>query len=244
MDVIRIEGLELRCIVGVRSYERRREQPLRIDVRLGLDLSSAGRSGYIHDTADYAQVADEVTALLRFREYRLLEVAAEEAAAMLLASHPAVQEVGIRLDKPQALAGRARGASVEVSRTRGAYNQVPVTTPYGSRHELLSGPEATLELLRIDPGKSASWGASAEPVSAQPGEGAQSTPGAATRRLEWLVSGQLVDLPVEHSVPLIPPATTSAGSPPAVYRNQHDVPALLFRCLAPVRPPSWGVAAE
>lgn len=47
MDVIRIEGLELRCIVGVRSYERRREQPLRIDVRLGLDLSSAGRSGYI-----------------------------------------------------------------------------------------------------------------------------------------------------------------------------------------------------
>jgi len=243
MDVIRIEGLELRCIVGVRSYERRREQPLRIDVRLGLDLSSAGRSGYIHDTADYSQVADEVTALLRFREYRLLEVAAEEAAAMLLAAHPAVQEVGIRLDKPQALAGRARDASVEVSRTRGAYNQVPEATPYKSRLELLSSPEATLELLRIDPGKAARWGADSSPAPTSDGDG-PTLPGAMTRRLEWLVSGQLVDLPAEHSVPLIPPATTSEGSPPVVYRNQHDVPALLFRCLTPIRPPSLGIAAE
>src|SRR5262245_40482965 len=99
MDTIRIDGLELRCIVGVRSYERRREQPLRIDIRLGMDLRVAGRSGRISDTADYSRVADEVTALLRFREYRLLEVAAEEAAAMLLGVHPALQEVGIRLDK-------------------------------------------------------------------------------------------------------------------------------------------------
>lgn len=248
MDVIRIEGLELRCIVGVRSYERRREQPLRIDVRLGLDLSSAGRSGYIHDTADYAQVADEVTALLRFREYRLLEVAAEEAAAMLLASHSAVQEVGIRLDKPQALAGRARGASVEVSRTRGAYNQVPVATPYGSRHELLSGPEATLELLRIDPGKSAHWEAPVDPTGSAPPD--LPTPGAASqepggvRRLEWLVSGQLADLPTERSYPMTPPASAPAGSPSTVYHNPQDCPALLFRCLAPIRPSTWGVAAE
>jgi len=218
MDTIRIEGLELRCIVGVRSYERRREQPLRVDVRLGLDLSSAGRSGYIHDTADYAQVADEVTALLRFREYRLLEVAAEEAAAMLLASHPAVQQVGIRLDKPQALAGRARGASVEVSRTRGAYNQVPETHPFGLRHELLGGPEASLELLRIDPGKSLRE----EALSEQDGPG--------ERRLEWVVSGQLDGLPPDRRIVVAPPGA------PVEYRNRQEVPALLFRCRAKLRP--------
>lgn len=221
MDTIRIEGLELRCIVGVRSYERRREQPLRVDVRLGLDLSSAGRSGFIQDTADYSQVADEVTALLRFREYRLLEVAAEEAAAMLLASHPAVQDVGIRLDKPQALAGRARGASVEVSRNRGAYNQVPEPHPFGLRHELLRGPEATLELLRIDPGKSIRW----EPTSA----GGEPDLPASERRLEWVVSGQLDPLPPDRSFVVSPPSS------PAEYRNRQETPALLFRCLAPIR---------
>lgn len=244
MDTIRIDGLELRCIVGVRSYERRREQPVRIDVRLGLDLSSAGRSGFIHDTADYAVVADEVTALLRFREYRLLEVAAEEAAAMLLASHPAVQEVGIRLDKPQALAGRARGASVEITRTRGAYNQVPEPKPYGARQELLSGPEAVLELCRIDGGRTMLWEEPTEPLGARPAlrPSAGQSPSTSTtakepvspagdsvplRRLEWLVSGTLGNLPGDRTPIIAPP-----GSAPTEYRNPLESPALLFRCIA------------
>jgi FolB domain-containing protein len=202
MDTIRIEGLELRCIVGVRSYERRREQPLRIDVRLGLDLRNAGRSGRISDTADYARVADEVTSLLRFREYRLLEVAAEEAAAMLLGVHGAVQEVTLRLDKPQALAGRARGASVEITRRREAV--VSEARPYGTCDELLKSDEATLELVRIEPGQTARF---------------EDT----ERRLDWVVMGDVAE--VEEP--------TFAGAGPArVYRNRGAAPGLVFRCLA------------
>ncbi len=152
MDLIRIEGLELRCIVGLRSYERKREQPLRLDIGLGLDLSSAGRSGRILDTADYSRVADEITALLHFREYRLLEVAAEEAAALLFATHPAVQKVHIRVDKPEALAGRARSAAVEITRTRGSFGSTEEPTNFGGRTVLLREAEATVELLRIQPG--------------------------------------------------------------------------------------------
>jgi FolB domain-containing protein len=203
MDTIRIDGLELRCIVGVRSYERRREQPLRIDVRLGLDLRNAGKSGRISDTADYARVADEVTALLRFREYRLLEVAAEEAAAMLLGVHPAVLEVSLRLDKPQALAGRARGASVEITRSREVITNELCS--YGTRRELLRSDEATLELLSIDPG------ATAELEDPR-------------RRLEWLVQGELGGLQeAGHASP--------AAGPTALYRNVSAHPATVFRCL-------------
>ena len=75
MDSIRIDGLELRCIVGLRSYERRHEQPLRLDLHLGLDASTAGRSGRIGDTIDYSRVADEVTALLQYVPLLRLEVA-------------------------------------------------------------------------------------------------------------------------------------------------------------------------
>lgn len=202
MDTIRIEGLELRCIVGVRSYERRREQPLRIDVRLGLDLRHAGRSGRISDTADYARVADEVTALLRFREYRLLEVAAEEAATMLLGVHGAVQEVTLRLDKPQALAGRARGASVEITRRREAI--VSAARPYGACDELLKSEEATLELVRIEPGQTARF------------EDAE-------RRLAWVVQGEVAEVDE--------PGASGAGLV-SVYRNRGTAPGLVFRCLA------------
>lgn len=155
MDLIRVVGLELRCIVGVRSYERRREQPLRVDIALGLDLSTAGRSGLIGDSVDYSEVADGITALLRFREYRLLEVAAEEASALLFAAYPAIGHVSLRLDKPEALAGRARCASVEVVRTRGAFGATEELTEYGARTELFRGAEAIIERLRIDPGRSA-----------------------------------------------------------------------------------------
>lgn len=205
MDTIRIEGLELRCIVGVRSYERRREQPLRVDVRLGLDLRGPGMSGRITDTADYARVADEVTALLRFREYRLLEVAAEEAAAMLLGVHQTVQEVTLRLDKPQALAGRARSASVEITRQRNA--AASEALPFGTRTELLTSSEATLEVLTIAPGH----------VAHLP---------STERRLEWVVSGQVAELGDP------PSAALAATSSPATYTHRGDAPAQVFRCLA------------
>lgn len=154
MDLIHVKGLELRCIVGIRSYERRREQPLRVDVSLGLDLSTAGRSGRIGDSVDYATVADQVTALLRFREYRLLEVAAEEATAFLFAAHPALRQVQLRLDKPEALAGRARSAAVEMTRTRGAFGASQEDTEYGSRSELLRSPEGIVERVFVRPGRS------------------------------------------------------------------------------------------
>lgn len=152
MDLINIEGLELRCIVGLRSHERHREQPLRADIWLGLDLSAAARSGRISDTADYGKVADAVASLLRFREYRLLEVAAEETAAFLFAGYSFIKFVRIRLQKPEALAGRARTAAVEIERTRGAFGAVEAAMPFGSRIELLRTEEATIELLWIRPG--------------------------------------------------------------------------------------------
>lgn len=152
MDLIRIVGLELRCIVGLRSYERHRQQPLHADISLGLDLSSAGRSGKIRDSVDYAEVADSITALLRFREYRLLEVAAEESCALLFATYPAIGQVNLRLDKPEALAGRARSAAVEITRSRGAFGATEEPTPFGGRTEILRTPEGVIERLRITAG--------------------------------------------------------------------------------------------
>jgi FolB domain-containing protein len=174
MDFILIEDLFLDCIVGVRPYERRRAQPVRLALWLGLDLSGAARSGRISHTCDYDRVTDEVRSLLRFREYRLLEVATEELAAMLFAVHPPLLQVDIRLDKPAALHGRARSAGVRVSRLRSEFPAQRVATDFGAVERWWHTDEASLSLWHV-----------------RAGAGVRIDAGACKTLLRWVVEGEL-----------------------------------------------------
>lgn len=173
-DAIRIRDLELACTIGVNPDERTREQPLLAQIELTLDLSAAGRSGAIADTCNYDRVADEVAALLKFRRYRLLESAAEELSAMLLAVHPDLEAVRLRLDKPEALRGRAGSAGVEVLRRPGDYPRYQETARFGTVEVVLETAEAGLYLLHVTPGASISAHHHQE-----------------MRELEWHVRGEL-----------------------------------------------------
>jgi FolB domain-containing protein len=172
-DAIRIRDLEVDCTIGINPDERDRVQPLLVQIELAMDLAVAGRSAAIADTCNYDRVADEVAALLRFRRYRLLESAAEELSAMLLAVHPAVAGVKLRLDKPEALRGRlrkysararavgdeARGqfgagvvAGVTVSRRAADFPRRFEAASYGTVEVVLETQEAGLYLLHLRPG--------------------------------------------------------------------------------------------
>jgi dihydroneopterin aldolase len=150
LDTIRIHGLALDCIVGLRPEERVAAQRLLVDIALGVDTREAGRTGRIRATLDYDRIAKDVVALLEFRRYRLLEVAAEELSLMLLSAYPTALWVELTLEKPGALAGRARAASIEVRRTRqdlGALvGDVPGTP--------LRTEDAELSVLELAPGQS------------------------------------------------------------------------------------------
>ena len=152
-DTVEIEGLRVGCIVGVRPDERLVEQPVDVDLRLRLDVRRAGVEGRIGATCDYDRVAEEATALLKFRRYRLLESAAEELAAMLLGVHRGVCEVRVRLGKPRALDGRARGAYVEVRRDPSDLDGRREATAFGEAEVLLETSEAGLYLLCVAPGR-------------------------------------------------------------------------------------------
>jgi dihydroneopterin aldolase len=149
MDTIRISRLELSCIVGVRPAERRRRQRIRVTMELDLDLSKAGQSGRIGHTVDYSIVADEVAFLLEFREYRLIEMATEEIAAMVLGLHPHVDRAHVTLEKPEALRGRAAHAAVSISRAQTEGRRT--TRACGEERSLLETSEATLSVLHVDP---------------------------------------------------------------------------------------------
>lgn len=172
MDTIRITGLELECIVGVRPAERRRRQRVRLTLELGLDLSRAAQSSRIAHTVDYSVVTDDVSALLHFREYQLIETATEEIAAMLLGTHPTVMSASVCLEKPEALRGRALHGAVSIERQR----RSPASTArdFGREDLLLETSEAALTLYTVEPGRSL------RSVAERPG-----------RRLGWLVHGSL-----------------------------------------------------
>jgi len=150
MDTIHVSRLELSCIVGVRPAERRRRQRIAVTLDLDLDLSKAGRSGRIGHTVDYSVVAEEVSFLLEFREYRLIEMATEEIAAMILGLHPSVDRATVTLEKPEALCGRAAHAAVSISRTRSESRAK--TLAFGEERLLLETAEATLKAIYVDPG--------------------------------------------------------------------------------------------
>jgi 7,8-dihydroneopterin aldolase/epimerase/oxygenase len=198
MDTIRIAGLEVACIVGVRPAERRRRQRVRLTIELGLDLSRAAHSSRIVHTVDYSVATDEIAALLYFREYRLIETATEEIAAMLLGLYPAVSSVSVCLEKPEALRGRALHGAVSIHRERRPSSSI--VHPFGREDVLLETSEAVLSLFTLESG------GSLRSVAERSG-----------RRLGWLVHGQLgpanaLQEPsaLEHVL-----AATHAGAEPA-----------------------------
>jgi len=121
LDRLRVEGLEVPCVVGLYPHERKSFQPLRVALDLYLDTREAAETERVSRTIDYAGVAAQVSFLLRSAQFRLLETAAHALARFLL-SPPAPDEgraqlarVRVRLEKPGALSGFAM-PSLEIER--------------------------------------------------------------------------------------------------------------------------------
>ena len=212
MDLIRIRGLEIDCIVGINPHERERSQRVHLDIAFGLDLSPAGRTGRIALTCNYDEIATEVIAMLKFRRFHLIEMATEELAAMLLGMHPSVEFVEIRLDKPAALDGRARAASIEIARTRAAFPASIRASSFGSVESLLETRDASLLRILIEPGE--------QMIAEYP---------AGTRVLEWLVDGDAT----RDGRALVPHSPHAFVDEVAAYRSTGPEGAVLFRCICP-----------
>lgn len=149
MDCVEIHGLSCRCIIGIRASERRVAQRVRLNLELFVDLERAGKSGRIAHTVDYSRASTEIIALLQFRRYSLLELAAEECAGWLFAAYPAVQAVTLSIAKPQALAGQAESGGVRITRQRPAQG-TRQRTSFGFVEPQLETSEASISLVSLD----------------------------------------------------------------------------------------------
>ncbi len=223
-DILHIVGLRVDCVVGILPEERVRQQRLVLDLELHLDTREAARSGRISATVDYDRAAREIMALLNFRRYRLLEMAAEEIAAMLLGVHPELSSVGVRLIKPGALRGFGDGAGVAIQRGAEDFERRHEANKFGSVEVLHETREAGLYLLHVDAGK-------AIPAHFHK----------VMRELEWLVVGSLErdGRALENFDPMVWPRERVH-----TYRNKSGSRATLFCCDSPPFLPDDEVLAE
>ena len=116
MDTLGLEGIEVPCIIGDLPEERLREQTLRVDATLELDLHAAVASDAICDTVDYAALAGRIRERVRDAKCRLIERAAELVAAECLADSR-VERVTVTVRKSGCVPGLA-AAAVSVTRGR------------------------------------------------------------------------------------------------------------------------------
>jgi len=93
-----IERLEFQGRCGVTPEERRRPQPLAVDLELDCQTDPAAASDDIRQAVDYAEVADRIVEIAATQDCALLETFSERLLTMLFAAFP-VERVKIWVRK-------------------------------------------------------------------------------------------------------------------------------------------------
>lgn len=115
-DRIHITDLLLRCIIGIREWERTTPQNVNLNITLFTDFSKACLSDDIADTVDYVAIKKDIIKEVEASSFNLVEKLAHTVAEICLRNERVIR-VDVNLSKPGALRF-ARTVAVEITRTR------------------------------------------------------------------------------------------------------------------------------
>ncbi len=101
MDIIEIDALRLRCVIGFSAHELKDKQDVVISLRIGTDLRRAGQTDNPDDTFNYRTVTKAIIQHVEDSHYKLVEALAASIARIVIA-HGAAW-VQVRVHKPGAL---------------------------------------------------------------------------------------------------------------------------------------------
>ena len=118
-DRILLDGMVFEARHGVYAHEKTTAQRFEVDVELLLDLQPAGLEDDLERTLDYGRVYETVRTIVESTTFNLIEALAEAIAHELLSDYPALEELEVRVRKPEVkLGGPLRAAGVQIRRRR------------------------------------------------------------------------------------------------------------------------------
>jgi 7,8-dihydroneopterin aldolase/epimerase/oxygenase len=101
MDVIQLTGIRCYGYTGYLQEEQVLGQWFEVDLRIWLDLATAGQSDRIEDTLDYRGIIKSVKETISTAKFALVEKLAEAIISQVL-EEDRVQQVELKLHKPGA----------------------------------------------------------------------------------------------------------------------------------------------
>lgn len=120
-DRIVLAGMTFQARHGVNDWEKVEAQRFDVDVELVLDVQPAGLDDDLARTIDYRGVYETTRQIVESTTFNLIEALAEAIAHEVLGGHDQVQEVVVRVRKPDVrLGGPLDYAAVEIRRVRAA----------------------------------------------------------------------------------------------------------------------------
>ena len=119
-DRIVLSNMAFQARHGVAEWEKVEDQRFEVDVELAVDVQPAGLEDDLARTVDYRRVYAITRQVVESTTFNLIEALAEAIAHEVLGGHEQVQEVVVRVRKPEVrLGGPLDHASVEIRRRRG-----------------------------------------------------------------------------------------------------------------------------
>ena len=116
MDIIFIEDLLVRGIIGVSDRERANPQDIIVNIKLETDISNCGESDDIEESVNYRTVAKNIIAHIEETARYTVEALAIDIAQICL-KFDGVAAVSVRVEKPGAVRF-SRSVGVEIRRTK------------------------------------------------------------------------------------------------------------------------------
>ena len=118
-DRVVLAGLEFLARHGVNDREKVEPQRFEVDLELGFDVRPAALADDLAKTVDYRGVYDTTRRVVEENTFDLIETLAEAIARDVLDGNAAVDEVTVRVRKPDVeLGGPLAYAGVEIRRRR------------------------------------------------------------------------------------------------------------------------------
>ncbi len=102
MDIIEIDHLRLRCVIGFSEHERKDRQDVVISLRIRTDMHKAGETDNPDDAFNYRTVTKAIIKHVEESEYLLVEALATAIARICTVDY-AAEWVQVRVHKPGAL---------------------------------------------------------------------------------------------------------------------------------------------
>ncbi|WP_176962002.1 dihydroneopterin aldolase [Mariprofundus sp. NF] len=103
-DLVLIEGLEIRTVIGIYDWEREIRQTVRLDLEMAWDISRAAVSDDIEDALDYKSVSKRLISFVEASSFGLIERLAEQCAQIIIEEF-GVPWVRLKMSKPGAVRG-------------------------------------------------------------------------------------------------------------------------------------------